>query len=304
MSLKITIIILNWNGAKDTIECINSIENIKNVSYDILVVDNGSEQDDYLELKNKFPEIKLIRSEKNLGFTGGNNLGIEYAMNSNPDYFLLLNNDTTVESDFIDYLLGVFDKYKNAGIAAPRINYYNEPKKIWSEGGKISRFRGSGFAYSERYEKKIETEYKSVTFISGCCMLIKREVIDKIGLFDINYFLYVEDTDLCKRTLDAGYKIYVAYKSKIYHKVSNSTKGNLSGLPLYYVTRNRLYFSKKNFSNTYFVAFIYIFTTMLIKSITWIFSYKTNNIALVRRAFFDFFNGNMGEVNKANLKTK
>jgi GT2 family glycosyltransferase len=298
----IAVVILNWNGYQDTIECLRSLSNVKYGNLQIIVVDNGSDNEDYLKLQTEFPEINLVLSKENLGFTGGNNLGIEFAMKNKPDYFLLLNNDTTVESDFIDYLLEIFNKHKNVGIAAPKINYYHEPKKIWTEGGKISRFRGSGFAYSERYDKGIETEYRNVTFVSGCCMLIKREVLDKIGLFDINYFLYVEDTDLCKRTLDAGFKIYVAYRSKIYHKVSNSTNKDLSGLPLYYVTRNRLYFSKKNYSKTNLIAFFYILITMLIKSIGWIFQGNINNISIVRLAFSDFLKGNMGKVNKGKLK--
>lgn len=304
MNLKITIIILNWNGANDTIECINSLKEIKNFTLDIFVIENGSDQDDYLELKNKFPEIKLIRCEENLGFAGGNNLGIKYAMNDNPDYILLLNNDTTVEPDFIDRLLKVFEKKSKAGIVAPRINYYYEPKKIWTEGGKISRIRGSGFAYSERYDNGVDTEFRSVTFVSGCCMLIKRELIETIGMFDKNYFLYVEDTDFCKRTLDSGYKIYIAYSSKIFHKVSSSTNKNLSVLPLYYMTRNRLYFAKKNFPKTHFITFFYILITMLIKSIIWISQGKANNISIVSIAFSDFLRGNMGKVNEGKLKVK
>ncbi len=292
----IAVIILNWNGFWDTIECLRSLASVKYENLRIIVVDNGSDNEDYLRFQDEFPKINLVLSKENLGFTGGNNLGIEYAIKYNPDYFLLLNNDTTVEPNFIDYLLEVFDKYKNTGIAAPRINYYDEPKKIWTEGGKISRFRGSGFAYSESFDEEIKTEFKNVTFVSGCCMLIRKEVIDTIGLFDNNYFLYVEDADLCKRTLDAGYKIYVAYKSKIYHKVSSSTNSNLSGLPLYYMTRNRLYFAKKNFSNTYLITFLYLLLTMILKGIFWAFKGKERNISIVKVAFSDFLRGKRGKV--------
>ena len=123
-NLKIAIVILNWNGYEDTSECIISLKKITYDNYQIVVVDNGSIQDDYLLLKKNFSDIEVVRSESNLGFTGGNNLGIENAMKMNPDYFLLLNNDTTVEPDFIQRLLDVFEKEKNAGIAAPQINYF------------------------------------------------------------------------------------------------------------------------------------------------------------------------------------
>jgi GT2 family glycosyltransferase len=304
MKPKIAIVILNWNGYADTSECIISLQKITYDNYQIVVVDNGSVKEDYLLLKKNFPEIEVIKSESNLGFTGGNNLGIQYAMKMNPDYLLLINNDTIVEPNFIQPLLNVFEEDKNAGIAAPQINYFYDPQKIWTAGGKISRLRGSGFAYSDRIESWIKPDNKSVTFVSGCCMLIKKEVFEKIGLFDENFFLYVEDADLCFRTTHAGYKIIVNHHSKILHKVSYSTKENLSYLPLYYVTRNRLYFAKKNFHNIYFITFIYILTSMIYKSFKWIFVGEIKNVQMVKNAFKDFLLGFMGKTNHNIFKSK
>jgi len=220
----------------------------------------------------------------------------------NPDYFLLLNNDTIVEPNFIQPLLDVFEKEKNAGIAAPQINYFYEPEKIWTAGGKISRVRGSGFAYSDRIESKIKPDNKSVTFVSGCCMLIKKEVFEKIGLFDEKFFLYVEDADLCYRTTHAGYKIIVNNHSKILHKVSSSTKENLSLLPIYYVTRNRLYFAKKNFPKFFVLTLFYIIFSMSIKSIYWILNNNSKNILMIIKAFKDFFSKRMGKSNSLSFK--
>lgn len=299
---KIAIVILNWNGYEDTSECIISLQKITYDNYKIIVVDNGSRQEDYLLLKKNFPEIEVVRSESNLGFTGGNNLGIENAMTMNPDYFMLINNDTIVEPNFIQPLLDVFENEQNAGIVAPQINYFYEPKKIWTAGGKISRLRGSGFAYSDRIESDIKPDNKYVTFVSGCCMLIKKEVFEKIGLFDENFFLYVEDADLCYRATNAGYKIIVNHHSKILHKVSSSTKENLSLLPLYYVTRNRLYFAKKNFPNFFIFTVIYIVFSMSLKSIYWIFNNNSKNILLIIKAYKDFFSKRMGKSNSLSFK--
>jgi GT2 family glycosyltransferase len=137
------IIIVNWNGLKDTYECIRSVLNISYKNYTILVVDNGSDKDDSKEIATKFPEVITLRSESNLGFSGGNNLGIKYAMDKGAEYILLLNNDTIVEKDFLDVLVNIASKNQTIGLAVPKINYYSEPSKVWYAGGYISKFRGA-----------------------------------------------------------------------------------------------------------------------------------------------------------------
>ena len=304
MEPRITILLLNWNGYADTFDCINSILKINYKNYEILLVDNGSDYKEYEKITSLNSKATLIRSEKNLGFSGGNNLGIELALNSGADYILLLNNDTVVEPNFLEPLLEVFKKETEVGIVAPQINYFNEPQKIWSSGGNISKIRGSGFAYSDKIEDNVDQENKSVTFVSGCCMLIKKEVFEKIGFFDDNFFLYVEDADLCYRTTHSGYKIIVTHHSRIFHKVSNSTKENLALLPLYYVTRNRLYFAKKNFSYVYFLTFTYLLFAMMTKSVTWFISGEKKNVQIVYKAFKDFFKGKMNKIDHNYLNIK
>ena len=301
-NLKIAIVILNWNGYEDTSECIISLQKITYDNYQIVVVDNGSDVEDFNKLKNNFPNVKVLRSDVNLGFTGGNNLGIKYSLEEKTDFILLLNNDTIVEPNFIQPLLDIFENNPNVGIAAPQINYFDEPKKVWTEGGRISKIRGSGFAYSERFDDGKIIDDKEVTFVSGCCMLIKKEIFEKVGVFDDNFFLYVEDADLCYRTTQAGYKIIVSHNSKIYHKVSSSTKENLSLLPLYYVTRNRLYFANKSFSFIFFLTLIYISFSMLIKIIYWLLNDKSKNVSIILKAFKDFFNKEMGKSNSIRFK--
>lgn len=296
------IIIVNWNGFWDTSECIRSILNISYDNYTIIVVDN-SDKDESKELAKIFSEVITLRSETNLGFAGGNNLGIEYALGKGADYILLLNNDTTVEKDFLNILVDSASNNKNIGITVPQINYYNEPHKIWSAGGTISKIRGSGFAETNTWENKVERKDKSVSFVSGCCMLIKKEVIKKVGMFDEMFFLYVEDTDLCFRVLKAGYSINVVSKTKIYHKIKGSTRNNFSVLPLYYTTRNRLYFAKKNFGSIYLLTVLYIFTIMLLKSFGWVFTGKLMNIYTVYRAFIDFYFSRLGKTDHNNFQS-
>jgi len=290
------IITLNWNSFNDTSELIESLFKISYDNHKIIIVDNNSLQNESEKLeKNYGDRVHIIPCTENLGFAGGNNVGIKYSLEKKADYILLLNNDTTVEPDFLEILLNTFETYPQAGIVAPRINYYNEPKKIWSEGGKVSWIRSSGFAYSDKLETEVNSVDRSVSFVSGCCMLIKYEVFLRVGLFDENFFLYTEDTDLCLRTIKAGFNIYVIPRSKIFHKVGSSTKNRNTALPLYYTTRNRLYFAKKNFRNTYAITVTYIFLAMVLKSFIWLFSGKIANIKAVRQAFKDFYADRMGK---------
>ncbi|MDR3626866.1 MAG: glycosyltransferase family 2 protein [Ignavibacteriaceae bacterium] len=286
------IVILNWNGYEDTKECLNSLVDIDYTNYKIVIVDNGSDNNDVDKIKENFPSVKIIWNPENLGFSGGNNLGIRYCLKSRADYVLLLNNDTVVEPDFLDLLFSKMVLDNQIGIAAPQINYYSKPSEVWSAGGKINKIRTSGFATTN---SRISNSECYVDFVSGCCMLIKKEVIQKVGEFDEKYFLYVEDTDYCFRVLKAGYKIFVVPESKIYHKVSNSTSKKLSTIPLYYTTRNRLYLARKHFKGIFYISFIYILSAMIGKSLIWLFVGNVKNIKTVIKSFKDFCIGEMGK---------
>ena len=301
---KVNIVIVNWNGLEDTSELLKSLSKISYSNFFIVIVDNNSANDEAEKLeKSGQAKTHIIKCKKNLGFAGGNNVGIKYSLEQKADYILLLNNDTRVNPDFLEILVNKYESTEKAGIVAPQINYYYEPNKIWTNGGKISMLRGSGFAYSNKLESKIDRIDKSVTFVSGCCMLIKHDVFLKIGMFDENYFLYTEDTDLCLRTIKAGYKIFVSPQSKIFHKVSSSTKNRNTALPLYYTTRNRLYFAKKNFSKIYFLTVTYILSAMILKSIYWFASGKSKNVIAVTKSFKDFSSGRMGKIKDENYFT-
>ncbi|MGQ9847605.1 MAG: glycosyltransferase family 2 protein [Bacteroidales bacterium] len=294
----ISIIIVNWNGTEDTIECINSLKNVSYENLNLIVVDNNSDEDQkkrLIEFVNN-TDITLILNKDNSGFAGGNNIGIRKALENQSDYILLLNNDTTVDKDFLLPLLKIFESESNCGIVSPIINYYSKPDKVWSAGGKISKIRGSGFAITNIKSQNLSEKIREVSFVSGCCMLIKSEIFHKIGLFDEDFFLYVEDADFCVRTKKEGYRIFVANTSTIYHKVSNSTSIVNSPLPLYYMTRNRLYLVKKHFPKYLIITLSYIFGSMLLKFIYWMFRGKIKNIQLVLLSFKDFFMNKKGKV--------
>lgn len=264
------IILLNYNGYEDTIECIKSLEKIDYYNYKIVVIDNNSTDDSEEIIKEYIKENKkvhFIQTGENLGFSGGNNIGIKWSLDNNADYICLLNNDTTVETNFLKELMNEMQQDSKIGISAGKIMYLNEPDRIWSAGGFISDIKALGCHYGmNQVDKNGEfNKKKNVTFLTGCLQLIRREVFEDIGTYDHEYFLYMEDVDFCKRTIEAGYKLMYIPKSKIYHKVSASTGGEESPLQLYYMTRNRILFNKKNEKSIIKSIMFYIF--MIIKMI-------------------------------------
>ena len=295
MHPKVSIIILNWNGLKDTLECLESISKISYSNYEIIIVDNNSKGNDVEIIEKEYGNIikKIMVNECNLGFSGGCNVGINYALHNNTEFVLLLNNDTIVENDFLDELIKTALSVPYAGIVGPIIGYYYDREKIWSAYGSISKIRSSGF--TKKFNTKIDLLNKNeqCTFLSGCCQLIRKDVIEKIGLLDEKYFLYLEDTDYCWRTSKAGYKIVMVAKSKIYHKVNVSSRRDNSLTPFYYTTRNRFYFAKKSFGNLYFLAYWYIILSMKIKLL--IDQQKLKKQDIFIKAVSDFKNNIMGQ---------
>jgi GT2 family glycosyltransferase len=244
------IIILNWNGFKDTIECINSLKKINYNNYKILLIDNASSNESVKILKSKFPKIKLIVNKNNLGFSGGCNVGIKYALEDNADYVLLLNNDTYVDKNFLSELIKVSTLNKNIGVISPFIYYADNPKEIWSSGSFLNRNNTWPFRDDNQHKQDIG-QYKKlryVEFITGCSMLIKRKVFDTIGFYNDEYFLYFEDMDFCIRARKKGFKLCTVPQSKVWHKIGQSSKNKEKLYIRYYFIRNIILFYRYNFS--------------------------------------------------------
>ncbi len=287
------IILLNYNGVSDTLDCLESLKMIDYPNFKVMVVDNNSSGDDVEIIKSKYNDFisEIICSKQNLGFSGGNNLGINHAIANGAEYVLLLNNDTIVEREFLSVMIKKSNEYPDAGIITCRINYYDKKDVAWYSGGYISKIKASGFEL-HLPQKSNDT---FCTFASGCNLLIKKEVIEKAGLLDEKYFLYLEDTDYCARTLSAGYKILFTDKTKIFHKVCSSTGRDSNSLPLYYSTRNRFYFIKKNYPRWLPISYFYLFLVLFIKSITH--SNGKEYFLITKKAVSDFFSGNLGKTN-------
>ena len=233
------IILLNYNGWKDTVECVKSLAVIKGTDTHIVVVDNCSTDDSVEKLKAELPdEVTLLQADENNGFSAGNNIGIRYALKNQADYVLLLNNDTVTDQDFLTPLVEFASRTPDCGCISSRIYYYYDKNKIWFDGGAFHPYNCRAEHYRFNEDGSTVTGIHEATFISGCCMLIPATVIRKIGLMDERYFLYVEDTEYSLRIQKAGYKLYWDADHHFYHKVSAST-GNKSKLSQYYEIRNR-----------------------------------------------------------------
>ena len=251
---KVFIIIVNWNGESDTLECLESLKNNDYPNYEVVIIDNGSKE----KFQVSDPKIKVIYNKKNLGFSGGSNVGIKYALENKADYILLLNNDTVVSNNFLSKMVKVAESDNNYGIIGPKI-YFPDSKKIWFAGGKINwlynkgTMRGFNEIDHNQYDKP---EIQETDYITGCCALVKREVVEKIGLMPEEYFLYYEDTDWSLSAQKHGYKCVFAPEAVIYHKGSKSTVAESSSY-IYYHIRNGLILAKK-YAPWYIKPFVYL----------------------------------------------
>jgi len=270
---KVSIIILNWNGLEDTIECLESLKKITYSNYEVIVVDNGSKRNDAQVLQEKFGDyIHLIRNDKNYGYTGGNNIAIRYVLkNYSPDYFLILNNDTVVAPDFLGQMIKVAENDASIGIAGPKVYYYGSSNRIQSAGARINmKTSQNSLIGIEQVDTGQYDLQQQVDYVSGCCLLIKKELIQKVGLFDESYFCYWDETDYCFRVRQAGYKIVYAPHAKIWHKKSITLqpwyrtmrrRDQANALPysLYFMTRNNFKFMKKHATTKQYRSFLAYF---------------------------------------------
>ncbi len=239
----VSIIILTHNTLKTTSECLSSLNNVSYKNLEIIVVDNGSTDNTSSYIKKHFPKIGVIRNNSNLGFAEGNNIGFQKAKG---ELILFLNNDTIVERDFLTPLMDKIVSDKTIGGVQPKILNYSKKNVIDSVG---SYFITSGFLYHFGHNKKDQEKYnieEEIFSMKGACMLFKREVLQKVGVFDKDYFAYFEETDLCQRVWLSGYRLLYIPTSSIYHIGGATAKKFPSAAMHYHSYKNRIYTYLKN----------------------------------------------------------
>ena len=356
---KVYIVILNYNGWADTIECLESVLRNDYPNYQVIVVDNNSLDNSMEYIKAwaegnldvwvkpdhplrhlSFPPIKkpipyayynreeaenggniglerklmekispnittkypliFIQAGENLGFAGGNNVGIKYALAKDDfDYVILLNNDTVVENNFIMNLISTYRELRNKGerkigLVGCEIKYYSIPNKIWFKKGKFYWYREGVHLIDEDINGIIESE-----FVTGCVVAIPYYLIKDIGLWDEKYFIYVEDTDYSIRARKKGYKNFVNTNCLVYHKISATAGGSFSNIQYYFRNRNRLLFHYKHYSKLDFSFFFLVFMlTRMGRAIQFIFTGNFSTLRAMIRGILDFFKIRKGEVYK------
>ena len=227
MSLPLVyVIILNWNGKEDTIECLRSLQEVDYPCYQVLVVDNASDDGSPEAIRVTFPAVELIVNESNLGFAAGNNAGIGHALEEGADYIFLLNNDTTVDRTVLVELVEACEADPAVGLASPKVYYYDRPNTIFYAGARRHWFPllpnpiGIGEEDRGQHDAVREADY-----VWGQAMFVKRRVVEDIGLLDSGFFMYYEDCDYCLRAVEAGYKIIYVPMAVVWHKIAKGTEG-------------------------------------------------------------------------------
>lgn len=217
----VTCIVLNWNGWKDTLECLQALKSCTYPRLTVIVVDNGSSDDSVLRIQSAFPEILLLESGANKGFSGGNNIGIRYALAHDADYIWLLNNDTKAAPDALSALVAKATSDGRIGAVASICHYADSPSTVqaWA-GARVNLWIGYGRLTTKPHE---DDWFHS---LNGTSMLVARTAIEDVGLLDEGFFLYWEDTEFCLRLRKKGWRIAAASDSNVLHKVNASTGGD------------------------------------------------------------------------------
>lgn len=247
--MKIAVIVLHYQNLSDTLECLHSLSHQNYSDYEILLVDNGS-QDPTFTLQ-EIPRLTLIKNSTNLGFAEGNNTAIRAALERKADAVLLLNNDTTVAPDLLTQFAQAAKIHPNAGSFGAKIYFYDEPTVIWHAGGGVNptSFRCYHLGCGESdLEKKYE-EICPIEYACGCALFVPRATIEKVGLMAPEFFLLWEEIDWCFRMAHADRPCFFIPQAKVWHKISRSFEGGNRG-PLwqYYYFRNRLLFLRRHLS--------------------------------------------------------
>ena len=239
----VSVISVNYNGTELTCKLIESLQHISYPNIEIIIVDNASKES-IAPIQEKYPQVTLIKSKENLGFAGGNNLGFQAA---NGNYFLMLNNDTEVDPNFLEPLVEQMQSSPSIGCVSSKLIYYFKENTI-QYAGNDGMNTITGRAFSRGWGELDAGQYndvRSIQLAHGAAMMLKKEMVQDIGLMADVYFLYYEEVDYCKRMIDSGYSIYYVGASKVYHKESMSV-GKDSPLKAYYMGRNRALYIRRN----------------------------------------------------------
>jgi hypothetical protein len=255
---RVSVVLLNWNGAHYTCPCIQSLKQSSYSQIEVVVVDNGSTDGSPDQIAAQFPDVALIRNPTNLGFAQGNNIGIDYSLGSGADYVLILNNDTLVDREMVSELVAAAVRQDDSVAVCPKIFWYHQPNRFWFAGsralvwGGIFHHVGTNEVDSTQYESESE-----IGFATGCCILVPRKILESVGKFDPAFFIYCEDVDWSLRGRRAGFRMLYAPKAKLWHVESGTTR-DWTGRKRYLFTRNTIWTVRRNGTALQKAAFFFV----------------------------------------------
>ncbi len=294
MKNTLAIILVNWNQYELTKSCIQSILNCSFKNLQIIVVDNCSKDKSITKLIDHFPSVHFIRNNSNLGFTGANNKGIEYAKRKDFEYIMLLNNDTEVDENFIEPLLNRLNCQKEIGAVQPLILNFHNKKKVWNFGGRFNKFFGIPVTLNKNIEFNSLKNESLTEWISGCCFMFRTKLVDIIGYLDDDYFVYYEDADYSFKIKNIGYNLGIVKESIIYHHggkswiKKKSWEGSVSPHTHYLNIRNHIFFIKKHSSEFNIIGvWIYQFFKIFSYSLYFIIKLRFVKLKMVYKGFID-----------------
>ena len=291
---EVVAVILNYKRANDTIECINALQRSDYPALRILVVNNGPADGSTEEIRAKFSGLEIISTGMNLGYAGGMNVGIERGLQLGPKYLYIANSDTVAESQVVSLLVQALEERPRAAAVSPTLSYYDEPGRIWCADGEINYWRATS-SYRKRLPEKSKIDERgmvSVTFISGCALLVRSSSIAAVGPFDARFFMYLEDAELSSRFDRAGYELIYLPAAVVRHKANDEV---VTPFPLYFSVRNRLLFLKLGPKGLQrIVGLVYLSVVLSAKIIYWsIVKHELSRTAIL--AVKDYLKGNFGK---------
>ena len=300
MNCRTVVILVNFKGAHDTAACLRSLH-ASDVVPRIVVVDNTPHDPELPDVIAEYPDVHLICAPDNLGFGGGNNLGINWAMSQTDcEFIFIFNNDAIVEADTITKLEASLDNHPEAGMVTPRIVFMDKPKVLWYGGGEVSWLRGAAVApgFLGDSDAPLALQARDVSFASGCAMLVRRHLMAQLGGFDERFFMYEEDLELCLRTQELGWTIRYEPGALVLHVVQASSRGEQGfvgmlsplnqNLPFYayHLVRNRLINMRLHAKGLNRLIFILGFSLLLLKkSLHFLLHQRWDGIAAIFRGW-------------------
>ena len=290
----IAIILVNWKNYDDTKDCLKSLYLSNNTSLSIIVIDNESKEKSASKLKKSFPQITILPQKTNLGFTGANNIGIKYGLTLGADYIMLLNNDTIVPKNFITPLLTTLRSNRQIAAVQPKIMFADNSNKIWSGGGIYYRLIASTTTIG--YDKLDTEKYNKpryLDWLTGCCILIKAEIISEVGLLNNRFFAYYEDVDWSLRIRKLGYLLAYNPSIPIYHKAGASSKtknksadGFLSPFVHFLNIRNHIFLIRLHSKGFHAInAHIFLLLKIISYSLYFIFKGRKKKLKMLLQGF-------------------